>query len=499
MPGWLQENLPNKLKEVLLLKQLLKKINSTPVGWKTSNKERKSYYVYLSGQNMIYTMVTSFLTTYLLFQGIDPVKTGSVMLAVKIWDAINDAVFGCIFDKAKFKSKQKFIPWLKISLPVIPLATALLYMIPSGATEMVKLIWFAVFYLVWDTVYTLCDVPIHGMVTVMTDNLDERTSIISYKSIWSGVGSGFATIVPTLVTGQKIGLSFGVAAAIVSVAALATMIPVCINGKERFTNVDEEQFTVRKMLKYLFSNKYLLIYYAGYFFQSGFNVMIPMSLLTSYYLFHDENFSLVVLASAGAPIFIASLFVPKLVAKFGKRKIFLISNWAAVILGTISWICGYQNMIVFIVLTILRAIPLGIQGIMIFMFTPDCAEYGRFKTGIDAKGITFAIQTFVTKIAAALQGSLGMFLLGYFGWKEVVAESFKDLAEQNVQQSPQTLDGLWFIFVMIPTIGLVLAGAFWQFYNLKDADVKLMIDCNNGKITRNEALSKISISKEFKR
>ena len=28
----------------------------------------------------------------------------------------------------------------------------------------------------------------------MTDNLDERTSIISYKSIWSGVGSGIATI-----------------------------------------------------------------------------------------------------------------------------------------------------------------------------------------------------------------------------------------------------------------------------------------------------------------
>ncbi len=480
------------------MKELLRKLSFTPDGWKTTNKERKSYYIYLSGQNMIYTMITSFLTTYLLFQGIDPVKSGAVMLIVKIWDALNDAVFGCIFDKAKFKSKQKFIPWLKISLPVIPLATALLYMIPNGASETVKLLWFAVFYLIWDTVYTLCDVPIHGMVTVMTDNLDERTSIISYKSIWSGVGSGIATIIPTIITGQDVGLSFGVAAAIVSVVAFAAMIPVCINGKERFTNVeDDEQFTVRKMFKYLFSNKYLLIYYAGYFFQSGFNVMISMSIVTSYYLFHDERFSLLVLGVAGAPVFIASLFVPKLVEKYGKRKIFIISNWAAVIFGTISWLCGYQSMVAFIITTLLRAVPLGIQGIMIFMFTPDCAEYGRFKTGIDAKGITFAIQTFVTKMASALAGSLGMVLLGLFGWKEVNAESFADLAAQNVQQSDFTLKGMWFIFVMIPTIGLVLAGIIWHFYKLNDKDVKLMIDCNNGKITREEALEKISIKDEF--
>ena len=408
------------------MKELLKKLTYTPESWRTTNKERKSYYLYLSGQNMIYTMITSFLTTYLLFQSVDPVKSGTVMLIVKIWDAINDAVFGCIFDKVKFKSKQKFLPWLKISLPVIPLATALLYMIPKGAGEMVKLLWFAVFYLVWDTVYTLCDVPIHGMVTVMTDNLDERTSIISYKSIWSGVGSGIATIIPTIITGQGVGLSFGVAAAIVSVVAFATMIPVCINGKERFTNVDdEEQFTVRKMFRYLFSNKYLLIYYAGYFFQSGFNVMISMSIITSYYLFHDERFSLLVLAVAGAPVFIASLFVPKLVEKYGKHKVFIISNWAAVIFGTISWLCGYQNMIVFILLTLLRAVPLGIQGIMIFMFTPDCAEYGRFKTGIDAKALPLQSRRLLQKWLLLLQVHSVCFFLASSVGKRLMPKALK--------------------------------------------------------------------------
>jgi Na+/melibiose symporter-like transporter len=262
-------------------------------------------------------------------------------------------------------------------------------------------------------------------------------------------------------------------------------------------DAEEEQFTVRMMFKYLFSNKYLLIYYAGFFFQSGFNVMTSMNLLASYYLFGNEFFSLLVGALAVAPMLVASLFVPKMVEKYGKRKIFIMSNWAAVILGTISWILGYHNVIVFIILTVLRAVPLGIQGVMLFMFTPDCAEYGKFKTGIDAKGITFAIQTFMAKITGAMSAALSMFLLGFFKWKEVNAESFQDLAAQNVQQSEFTLNGLWFIYIMVPTIGIIISGVIWHFYKLKDADVKLMIDCNNGKITREEALEKISIKNEF--
>lgn len=473
---------------------------ANPKSWHTNSKERKSYYVYFLGQNIIYTMVTAFLTTYMLFQGVDPVKSASVMLIVKIWDAVNDAIFGCIFDKVKFKSKKKFIPWLKISLPIIPLTTALLYLIPTGSSEMVKLIWFAVCYLLWDTAYTLCDVPIYGIVTAMTDNLDERTALLSYKSIWSGAGSAIATVIPTIITGQQVGLSFGVAAIMVSVIAFITMIPMCINGKERFVSSptdNDESFTVKMMFKYLFSNKYLLIYYIGFFFQSGFNVMTSMNLLASYYLFGNEFFSLLVGALAVAPTLIASLLVPKMVEKVGKRKLFIISNWAAVILGTVTWLIGYHNVVFFIVLTVLRAIPLGIQGVMLFMFTPDCAEYGKFKTGIDAKGITFAIQTFMAKITGAISAALGMFLLGFFGWKEVNAESFQDLAAQNITQSDFTLDGLWFIYIMVPTIGIILSGIIWHFYKLNDKDVKLMIDCNNGKISKEEALNSISIKNEF--
>lgn len=87
--------------------QLVTKVKSllaTPAGWDTQPTERWSYYSYFAGQNVIYTLFNVCLTTYLLFLGIDPLKSASVMLAVKIWDAVNDTLFGVIFDAVKFKS-----------------------------------------------------------------------------------------------------------------------------------------------------------------------------------------------------------------------------------------------------------------------------------------------------------------------------------------------------------------------------------------------------------
>ena len=87
------------------------KPNKNPL-WQTNSVERKSYYFYFFGQNMIYNMVAAYLTTYLLLIGVNPIKSASVMLAVKVWDAVNDALFGVIFDKISFRSGKKYIPWL---------------------------------------------------------------------------------------------------------------------------------------------------------------------------------------------------------------------------------------------------------------------------------------------------------------------------------------------------------------------------------------------------
>ena len=51
---------------------------------------------------------------------------------------------------------------------------------------------------------------------------------------------------------------------------------------------------------------------------------------------------------------------------------------------------------------------------------------------------------------------------------------------------------LLLIFMLIPAIGGLLAFIVWSFYDLRDKDVQVMIDCNTGKITREQAMSMLS-------
>ena len=73
----------------------------------TTFGERVSYWTYFVGQNIYYNITAAFISTYLAMQGINLAKVALVLLIVKIWDAVNDPIFGYIFDKVKFKSGKK--------------------------------------------------------------------------------------------------------------------------------------------------------------------------------------------------------------------------------------------------------------------------------------------------------------------------------------------------------------------------------------------------------
>ena len=121
-------------------------MSKQPAHYMTTLKERICYWTFFVGQNIFYNITAVYISTYLVLQGINPLWSGAVLLVVKIWDAINDPLFGFIFDKIKFKSKQKSLPWLRISTMLIPLVTIILFSIPSFLGEVGKLIWFGVAY-----------------------------------------------------------------------------------------------------------------------------------------------------------------------------------------------------------------------------------------------------------------------------------------------------------------------------------------------------------------
>ena len=458
-----------------------------PEGWLTSVKERRVYWMYFAGQNMIYAYVTMFLATYLLLSGLGAAATAGVMMAVKVWDAVNDIIFGALIDKVKFKKGGRFIPWLRISLPIIAVTTLLLFGIPGGLEQNMKLVWFAVAYILFDAAYTICDVPVYGLVTNMTNVQAERTELMAKSRITSYVGViivlGFGYILPT----EQVGMSFTAIARIVVVIAFFTMIWLCLYGKEHLGGYreKEETYTLKEMFRYLARNKYLFIFFGGLLVSNGLNTALPVIQFTSFYLFNSAMLATLIAAIGFAPSVILAFFLPALLKRFDKMKMLLVSAASFTVISIIIWAVG-PVLVPHLILSVFRGFAFGGITVLQFMFTPDCAEYGQYKTGTEAKGITFAVQTFTMKLTAAIQSALALAVLGWFGWKSVAAESFAELAALGVSQSESALTGLWTVYSLIPTIGGALAFLIWTRYKLKPADVEIMAKYNIGEITREE-------------
>ena len=460
-------------------------MNNQKPGYMTTFGERLSYWTYFVGQNVYYNITFIYLSAYLAMQGIALWKVSLVLLIVKVWDAINDPIFGYIFDRVKFKNGLKSLPWLRIAVTFIPIVTIAVFSIPGAFGETGKLIWFAVAYLLWDTVYTLTDVPAYSMLNTMTDNLQERTTLLSVNRVFSGAGYLLCVVVMPLLIGH----SYGLAVIVLSVFSALTMVPLCVFCKERnyHPDKDEGDFSFRQMFRYLGKNKYLLTYYGGYMATDALKTSAATTLFVSFFLFGSELYSILLNLLGMVPGVIAAMLMPTILKKLDKFKVLFWCNVVNILSGLLIYFLGYENQILFLVLTCIRAIPMCLVGVLAFMFTPDCAEYGQYKSGISAKGITFAIQTFSVKITGAVSSALALALLGLFAFPTIETDSFQELAAMNIQLSSEATQGLWIVYSLVPVIGMIISTFFYLGYKLNDKDVQIMAKCNSGEITREEA------------
>ena len=370
-----------------------------------TKKEKFSYGMYFMGQNVFYGLI-GYMTTYFTDVGITAALVAVVALITKVWDAINDPIFGMIMDKVHFK-KGKFLPWLRISVIAIPVSTILLFVIPTGIPLVAKLIWATLAYMLWDTAYTLCDVPIFGIVTTMTLDQKERVSLNSIGRIFA-IFAGIVTGILLPLVRQSLG-GWATTVIVLSILSAAMMIPMCLFAKERVIEREkardggaEENYTLRDMVECLRSNKYLLIFFAAPLISSLLNVGATWGLYIARYCLGGEEIASFVSMAVIVPTLIGAAIAVQLCKKYDKFKIFYFSYMFALILGIVRYIAGYENMMVYVILNALGGFPLGIAAILQYQFTPDCYEYGQYKTGLKMRGVTFAAQTFFTKLNGAI-------------------------------------------------------------------------------------------------
>jgi len=439
----------------------------------TSRFERTSVGLYAFGTILSYYMIMSYLQLYMTNIGISAVAVGLIFIFAKVWDAVNDPIFGVMVDKIDLKG-GKYRPWLRISTIAIPVTTVLLFIVPANASVQAKIIWSSVAYVLWDTAYTMCDVPMNSIVTAMTESTFERNKMYSLNAFFVYLGGLLVAVsVPMLYPA----IGWGTTAVILSVISMVTMAFVGVKAKERFTPAREKEASVKDIVLSLLRNKYLLIYTLSSIVGSIFDFSGTLNAYVAIHCLGDESYITLLSLASAVPVLFVVLFVPKLLEKTEKFTTYIVTRIATIVVSLVIYLVGYQNVALLLGLIVIKTLFASVWGIMAVMFIADCVEYGQYRTGERNQGIAFATKAFTNKIIVAITGALGMFGLAAYGFIE----------GEGVVQSAQTVQGIWDLYSLGAIVGSVLSMLILMAYKLRDADVKTMIRFNKGEITREEA------------
>lgn len=428
----------------------------------TTQSERLAYSGYFIGQNLIYFLVYQFLMLfYTDVVGITAGAVGTLFLIARIFDAVNDPIMGILVDKTNLKS-GKFIPWIKLVVFLMPLATFLLFLkIGNGGTN--SLIYSYVTYIIWGILYTISDVPIFALATVMTNNSNERVTLISMGRIGAGIG---AVIISLFFMSLIAKFDWTITVLILTVLAFLFMIPLRFLARERYVYKQKEVLSIKKIFKFIKNNKYLLVFYTAVMVASLTNTAtVSLNYFAIYNLGSESYISTLTIANM-IPMLLVPFVLPPLIGRYGKKKIFILTFIIAIVSSLVFYFVGYSNILVVHVLTMVKGVA-QIPIFMIGLFTVDCIEYGTYTTGERAEGISFSLQTFTAKLSAAVAGAISGFVLQRAGY------------EAGVLQSAQTLDGIWNMYVLYPIFGAVIAIIImWKYYDLTEKQVDEMISFN---------------------
>ena len=445
---------------------------SVSSGFKTSKGERFSYFGYFFGQNIIYAIIFQYLGFFFTEEiGINAIAIGTMLAIPKIWDAINDPIMGVIVDKSNLKG-GKFLPWMRFVVYALPLITILtFFQLSESKTTMLVLGY--IFYTSWGMIFTIGDVPAFSISTVMTDAIPERDRLLTLNRL--GAVVGVLLTAAFLVIKGMIGFSYTVVAYVA--ISFVFMLPITFTAKERIPYHRNKSITLKAIFSHLFHNKYLLFYFLGYFAICAVNTLQFVAAYFAKSNLGDEGLTMTIMAVSIVPLLLVVPFLPKMIERFGKRNITIWCSIVFIIVSIVQYFVGYENFMLFLVLTTIRVIfsntPLLIYG----MFTADCVEYGAYTTGERTEGIAFSIQTFTTKLGGAVTQWISLLIIGLAGY-----------IEQSAVQPPSALHAIWSVLTLVPIAGFVVMLVIMLFfYKLKEDDVQRMVSEMSQKALKDQA------------
>lgn len=478
------------------MQNFLHKLFGTTPGKGVQPKEAIAYSITGFGQNLICTIIGSYLTIFmtdaLLFGG-ESVKIGSVtgtmavaylMLGTRIYDAMNDPIMGSIVDRTRTKwgKCRPFLKWMAIPIALVTIACFCPFFAPQKTSTFVLI---SVIYVIWSMVYTVADVPYWGLSTCLTNDTEVRGKILTVARLVCTLGAGIVTVFVPIITqaatkkwktdagvlnpqyiyenANTLKWTYFICALVCVVLAVPMFYYGFKNTKERFSATDNPP-SLGHNLKLLFKNKQLLlIVLSGILGGARMVYTYTGGLYFAKYVLENEGlYSLITMLVVPGGL-VASVLVPWMSKKFTKKWTYIVVHLFGGVVMTIMYFVGYDatwKLIVAAIGLVLLGIPQGVNNIITYAMIGDTVDYLEWKTGERGEGICFAMQTLINKIGMALGAFIGVFS---YSWAGINPE-----AANGVYITAEGKDLLWNLLVLSGVISMFACAIPMFFYKITE-------------------------------
>ena len=392
---------------------------------------------------------------------------GLITALSRVFDAVTDPWIASMSDRSTNKRGRR-IPFMQYAAVPLSVVTVLLFCAPINEISSWNIVWISVFIVLFYLFMTMYCTPYNALISEFGKTQDDRMYISTAISLTFFAGTMLA-YTPFVFAGMlrgSVGFAWSYRICFIVLAVISCicmLIPTfCLNEKE-FVDTKPSNVNMLKSLGATFKNKNFrtfvgsdIMYWVGLtLFQTGLPFFVKVSMKL------DESFTMYFLG--GMTVLSACFYpiVPKLVRKFGKKKLvisgFLGLALAYVIAGLIGVIgtTVIPGIVYGALICVIAAFPMALLGIIPQSIVADVAEADGIETGENREGMFFAARTFAMKFGQSL-AMLVFTSLAIIG-------TTQNTNSNDITASVLGMTIVGFVAVAFCTLGAV----FLSFYNEK--------------------------------
>ena len=373
-----------------------------------------------SGYQIMGSLVGAYLMIFLTDTfGVPAGAVGVITVVASVWDAINDPMMGTIADRTKSRW-GKYRPYFLFIPAILTVVVVLLFASPNIGTHG-KIIWTAVFYILYGMLRTAIEIPSGALINAVTDEPSERSKMINAYTMVMGIcttiATSFGLSLVSLFGGDNTAKGYMIVVGLAGVIMTITCW-MCFSTTKETCVQHNEQKPLLEEIKSLFHVKGLLsviaVWLAAY---TAYNIMMSSSVYyIMYCLCRPDLISMYMLDVSLIGLLGIVIIVPLFMRLFHKtQKAFAISQ-VAVIICDILIVIFHGNMAVLFICSGVASMFATASMPFSAMMMTEMTDLVLIDSGRVVNGTMAALKGFSNKAGIAISSAVVSFTLAATGY-----------------------------------------------------------------------------------